>query len=334
MNENNLDLSVCIITWDANDLTIACLRSLVQHTKAIEYEIILVDNGSSDETVKNVRDNFPQVRLIINPTDTGYSYANNQALAVAKGRYSVLLNNDMLFKSDALSKMVVFMDKNSDVGVLGCRLRLLSGEVQKTAHEDLSWLDYLFSSFFLDRLFPRSRVLGRVNSTYLDYEANDLVVDTGWVAGAGLLVRTDSLRDVGLLDKKIVSAAEDWEWCRRFAKKGYRVVYYTGAEIIHYGGMSASNYVGRDRDNVRRHAIMRQVASVHYVFRKLNQGSNAKIFLFNLTFRIYCLSRAIAFKIRNILKPNSLDHGNFQAYRDSILIGYKRLCESYLRFEN
>lgn len=334
MNENNLDLSVCMLTWDANDLTIACLLSLVQHTKAIKYEIILVDNGSSDETVKNVRDNFPQVKLIINPTDTGFSYANNQALAVAKGRYSVLLNNDMLFKSDALSKMVVFMDKNPDVGVLGCRLRFPSGKVQETAHEDLSWLDFLFSSFFLNKLFPRSRVFGRVNRAYLDYEANDLVVDTDWVAGAGLLVRTDSLRDVGLLDTKIISAAEDWEWCRRFAKKGYRIVYYTGAEIIHYGGLGTYSYGGRDRDNVRRRSKMSEIASIHYVFRKLNQGSNAKIFLFNLTFRIHCLSRAIASKIRNILKPRSSDHGSFQAYRDGILIGYKRLCKSYLRFEN
>lgn len=332
MNYNHPDVSACIITWNACELTTACIRSLIEHTKGVSYEIILVDNASSDNTLEIIKREFPQVQIIANKENHGFTYANNQALNVATGRYSVLLNNDMLFKTDALSKMVNFMDNNEDVGVLGCRLRLPNGVVQHSAHEDFVWQDYLYSAFFLHKLFPRSRKFGRINCTYLNYNQDNLIADVGWVAGTGLMIRTDTLKKVGLLDEKIITTGEDWEWCRRFAKNGYRVVYFTKAEIIHYHGVSTINYEGSDRKFIRKKSVMRMIASAHYVFRKLNAKNPVCMFLYNLTFRLHCLSRAILFGLRNVLNPKSSDPGSFLGYLSGIFASYKLLCNQYLRF--
>lgn len=328
---NKLDLSICVVTWNARDLTIACLKSLIEYTHCIEYEIFLVDNGSTDGTIEKVRNVFPQVNIIANTSNEGFSYANNQALRLVKGRYAILLNNDMLFNSDALSRMVAFMDHYCNVGVMECRLRLPNGTVQHTAHEDLKWQDYLFASFFLNQLFPRSRIFGRINCTYLDYEADNLVFDVGWVAGAALMVRTESIAHVGLLDERIFTTCEDWEWCRRYYSSGYRVVYYTGAEIIHYHGMSTVRYVGTDRNKVRKYSILRMSAGTYYVFSKLHAGRSFKIFLFALAFRLYCFSRVIALGLRNLLYPRKADYGTFRGYLVSAIMSYKFLGKQYLR---
>jgi GT2 family glycosyltransferase len=334
LTEKKFDLSLCIATWNACDLTMACLKSILGQTRGITYEIILVDNGSIDDTVEKVRKNFPQVKLILNSENKGFTYASNQALQKAVGRYSILLNNDTLLNMDALSKMVAFMDDNIDIGVLGCRLRLTCGTVQKTAYEDVSFWDYLFSAFYLHRIMPHSRIFGRSKSSYLDYEANNLVIDTGWVVGAALMVRTALINKIGLLDEKIVTFGEDWEWCRRFAAKGYRVVYYSGAEIIHYLGASSINYMGKDRDRIRKRSIMHATAGTHYVYRKLHKDGYCKIALFSLAFRIHCFSRVIALGLLNIIQPDRADYGSFRGYLESVFISYKSICKKYLRFES
>ena len=334
LNYNCPDLSVCIITWNVCELTMACIKSLIEQTKSVSYEIILVDNASTDCTLEKVRKEVPQVRIIANQINHGFTYANNQALKIATGKYSILLNNDMSFNMDALSKMVEFMDNNQDVGVLGCRLRLPNGVVQHSAHEDVCWQDYLYNAFLLHRLFSKSKIFGRINCTYINYNEDNLVVDTGWVAGAGLMVRTSSIKKVGLLDERIITTGEDWEWCRRFANHGYRIVYYTGPEIIHFHGVSTINYVGKDRYKIRKKSIMRAIAASHYVFRKLNVEKPANVFLFNLSFRIYCLSRALVFGLRNIIKPKSADYGSFLGYLIGVFINYRSLCKHHLRFEN
>lgn len=330
---NVLDLSVCMATWNGRDLTLACLNSLIEYTKGITYEIILVDNGSTDGTVQAVQASMPQVRIIANASNEGFAYANNQALRVATGRFAILVNNDMLFEMDALSRMVAFMDARPDVGVLGCRLRYPNRKIQPTAHEDYCWQDYLYSALFLHRLFPRSRVFGRMACTYVNYEADDLAFETGFVAGAALMVRSAHLKEVGLLDERVFTFAEDWEWCRRFANHGYKIVYYTGAEIIHYHGLSSFYYSGKDSDKVRERSILRWTAAAFYVFRKLHPYASSDVMLFDFAFRLRCLSRTLAFGLRCLLRPRIGDYGMFRGYLACIFVSYQFLRQKYLRHE-
>ncbi|MHB0877604.1 MAG: glycosyltransferase family 2 protein [Anaerolineae bacterium] len=326
-----LDLSVCIATWNARELTLACLRSLTRWTSGITYEVILVDNGSSDGTLAAVEVEFPHIRTIRNPANEGFVYANNQALRSAAGRYTILLNNDMVFESDALSQMVLFMDGHPGVGVLGCRLRYPDGTAQHTAHEDQTWQDYFYAALFLHRLLPRSRRFGRINSTWLDYEADDLAVPTGWVAGAALMVRTSQLSEVGLLDERLFAFSEDWEWCRRHAAHGNEVVFYTGAEIVHLHGMSSARYVGPRSSEVRRRTILRMAAGAQYVYRKLHPHASLDTALFDASFRLFCLSRVVALGLGSLLRLCRADRGTLEGYLISVLMSYGSLRKHYLR---
>lgn len=326
-----IDLSVCMLTWNGRALTLACLRSLIENTRAITCEIILVDNGSTDGTLNEVRASFPQVKLIVNASNQSFPCASNQALRVAQGRYAILLNNDMLFKNDALSQMVAFMDGHSDIGVLGCRLRFPNGAVQYSAHADVCWWDYLFAAFCLHRLFPRSRLLGRINCTYLDYDNNNLAVDVGYVVGAALMVRVNDLGKVGLLDERIIISSDDLEWCRRFAAHGYRIVYYTGAEIVHYLGMGTYRYVGAERDAIRELSVLRILTSTRYVYRKLHGREPLGLLLFNFSHRLFCLSRVLTHGLQNLIFPKKADWGTFRGFWRSVWLPYKVMARRYLR---
>ncbi|MCX8022634.1 MAG: glycosyltransferase family 2 protein [Syntrophorhabdaceae bacterium] len=326
-----LDLSICMITWNAIKLTGDCIKSIIDKTKGITYEIILVDNGSSDGTVEFIRENYPEVKLIVNEKNEGFTYANNQALKVSRGRYAILLNNDMVLKEDALTKMVRFLDAHPDIGALGCRLKFPDGTIQHTAHGDARWQDLIYAAFYLYRIFPKSREFGHMDCSYLNLEDDTLVADVGWVAGAALMVRQDAIKKAGLMDERIFIFSDDWEWCQRIARTGYRVVYYAGAEIIHFHGQATTAYTGSALNEVRKKSILRFTATAMYVFRRLNGKSPVKILLFDLSYRLFCLSRAIVNGIRCIIKPQKGLKGIFKGYALSVFMPRRNLFREYLR---
>jgi len=320
-----------MITWNALRLTTDCIKSIIEQTKGITYEIILVDNGSIDGTVEFIKNEFPFIRLIINQKNEGFTYANNQALKVSLGRYAILLNNDMVLEEDALTKMVRFLDDNPDIGVLGCRLRFPDGTIQHTAHGDARWQDLVYAAFYLYRLFPKSRQFGHMDCTYLDLKDDSLIADVGWVAGAALMVRREVIEKAGLMDERIFIFSDDWEWCQRIAKRGFRVVYYAGAEIIHFHGQATTAYTGSALNEVRKRSILRFTATAMYVFRRLNTGSNIKIVLFDLSYRLFCLSRALVNGIRCLLRPKAGLKGILMGYLFSVFMPRKLLFKEYLR---
>lgn len=324
------DVSICIVGWNQVHLSSACLKSIVEQTKAVTYEIIFVDNNSSDGTSELVRSEFPSVKLIVNQTNLGFGRANNQALRVARGKYCLLLNNDMLLASDAVSRMVEYMDAHADVGVLGCRLVYPSGAVQMSAHGDPDWYDHLFHSLYLNRLMPKSCIFGNTDCTYLDFQAKDLAVEVGYVAGAALMVRTASLGEVGLFDEKIFLCAEDWEWCRRFARHGYRVFYYSGAEIVHYHGMSSIRSVSPNRDLVRQRSVLYLTASSHYVYRKLHAKQPFRILAFTFCFRLHWLSRLLGHGVLYLIGDSKANLGVIRGFFEGAVLPYRHLAVQYL----
>ena len=330
------DLSICMVAFNARDITLACIKSLIQWTKGIDYELFLVDNGSTDGTADSIRGEFPTVNLIVNNVNKGFPAANNQALSISKGRYCILLNNDMIFEQDALTQMVEYLDRNQDVGVLGCRLRYPDRRVQLTAHGDIRWQDHLFHALFLNRIFPKTRTFGHVDCTYLDLETDDLAVEVDWVAGAGLMVRRSYMQRVGLLDEKILFTGEDWEWCRRFFITGYRIVYYTGAQIIHYHGVSTIRYEGPEANKVRERSVMYMTATTHYVFRKLHTTRFIKIIFFSLAYRLHWLSRGIVHGLLYLIRSKSRRHniGTIRGFFKGAFMTYKGLSQRFLAQDN
>ena len=231
-----VDLSVIVVSWNVRDLLRRCLRSIsnIQH-RASSIEVIVVDNASTDGSVDMVRAEFPDVRLIVNPGNPGFAAANNQGIAVAQGRYVLLLNPDTEVVGDALATMVAFADDHPDVGVVGPQLLNPDGSVQSSRRRFPTLATAFFESTWLQPYAPR-RLLERY---YVFDQPDGAVLDVDWVKGAALMARREAIEQVGRMDERFFMYSEELDWCRRFREAGWRVVYLPAAQIVHYEGKSS-----------------------------------------------------------------------------------------------
>ena len=229
------DLSVIIVNWNVRDLLRRCLHSILASLPACQLEIIVVDNGSTDGSPEMVRTEFPQVHLMANPDNRGFTAANNQGLAVARGRYVLLLNPDTEVVGDALETLVAFADAHPDVGVVGPQLLNPDGTVQSSRRRFPTQATALLESTWLQPYAPR-RLLARY---YVLDRPDDEVQDVDWVTGAALMARREAVEQVGPLDEGFFMYSEELDWCRRFRAAGWRVIYLPTARIIHHEGKSS-----------------------------------------------------------------------------------------------
>lgn len=229
-----MDLSIAIVSWNTRDLLDGCLESIFETTHGIEFEVILVDNASSDGSAEMVRGKYPQVRLIENADNVGFAAANNQAFDVSSGRYFMILNPDTKVLTD-LAPLVAFLDSDRALGAVGC----------KCVNPDLSiqrnWYDYY--PCFLWEMAPHG---ARELAQRLIYRRNpDAQFDTKWVGGQCMTVSREVVEAVGGLDSGYFMYSEETDWCFRIRKAGWRVCHYPGVTVIHYGGQSTKQVSSR-----------------------------------------------------------------------------------------
>jgi N-acetylglucosaminyl-diphospho-decaprenol L-rhamnosyltransferase len=259
------DLSVIIVNWNVRDLLRRCLHSILANLPACQLEIIVVDNGSTDGSPEMVRTEFPQVHLMANPDNRGFTAANNQGLAVARGRYVLLLNPDTEVVGDALETLVAFADAHPDVGVVGPQLLNPDGTVQSSRRRFPTLATALLESTWLQPYAPR-RLLARY---YVLDRPDDEVQDVDWVTGAALMARREAVEQVGPLDEGFFMYSEELDWCRRFRAAGWRVVYLPTARVIHHEGKSSEQVLPA------RH-IHFQTSKIRY-FRKYHGPAAAEV---------------------------------------------------------
>jgi GT2 family glycosyltransferase len=229
-------LSIIIVSYNTKELLRECLFSLFDSLKNFNFETIVVDNDSKDGSAEEVQNRFPKVKLIRNQKNEGFAVANNQALRLMRGKYAVLLNPDTLIVDSSLTKMVKFLEEHKRVGILGCKIVNPDGSSQASAFPLPTLKDLLLSGFAAGWIFW-GRCIQRYSSRY--YVSQKLPVKVGWVSGACLMVRKRIIDEIGLLDENFFLFSEDVDWCIRANRKGWAVVFYPEAIIIHYGGQSA-----------------------------------------------------------------------------------------------
>ena len=253
------DLSVVIVNWNVRDLLRRCLHSILANLQTCALAnlcIIVVDNASTDDSVEMVQAEFPTVHVIANAENRGFPAANNQGLAVAQGRYILLLNPDTEVVGDALATMVAFADAHPDVGMVGPQLLNTDGSVQSSRRRFPTLATGFLESTWLERYTPR-RLLERYE--FLD-QPDDVVQDVDWLYGAAFMARREAIEQVGPMDEGFFMYSEELDWCRRFREAGWRVVYLPTAQIVHHEGKSSEQVVAA------RH-IHFQTSKVRY-FRK------------------------------------------------------------------
>ena len=284
-----VDLSVVIVSWNVRELLRRCLQSVVYSPQSsvlsrtqdddqgLRTEIIVVDNASSDGSVEMVRAEFPQVRLIANERNLGFTRGNNQGLALSRGRHVLFLNPDTEVVGDALATMVHYMDDHPDVGALGPLLRYPDGSVQSSRRRFPTLGTALFESTLLELWWPGNPWARRYRMA--DWP-DDVEQEVDWVVGACLLARREVLDQVGGFDEGFFMYSEEMDLCRRIKAAGWRVVYLPSAQVIHHEGKSSEQVVPA------RH-IHFQTSKVRY-FRKYHGSWAAEVLrLFLLITYVY-----------------------------------------------
>jgi GT2 family glycosyltransferase len=230
-------LSVIIVSWNCRDLLARCLDTVFASKLERDFEVIVVDNSSTDGTAAFVQETYPQVKLIANRENAGFARANNLALRQARGELILLLNPDTELQADTLQVMVDFMDKHPECGMAGCKVLNPDGTLQLACRRNIPGLaDAFFKLSGLSRLFPRSRRMARYNLTYLPA---DRVAIVDAVSGSFLMTRRAVMDKIGLLDERFFMYGEDLDWCWRSVRAGYQNYYVPDTSIVHYHGGSS-----------------------------------------------------------------------------------------------
>jgi GT2 family glycosyltransferase len=237
--EQRLLLSIVVVNWNVRDLLRECLQSIYGTTRmaAGTWELIVVDNQSSDNSVEMVRREFPEVRLIENSQNTGFAKANNQAFRLCRGRFVLLLNPDVVALDFAIDRALEIMQSQPRIGVLGCSLLNSDGTEQEwTAGALPSLANVLCHYLFLYQILPTFIL----PMPFFPLRQPQKEVDVGWISGAFMLLRREALGKE-IFDERFFMYGEDVLLCQSLARAGWRVFYTPRIRIIHHGGCSTNS---------------------------------------------------------------------------------------------
>ena len=240
-----MKLSIVIVNYNVEYFLEQCLYSVRRALQGIEGEVFVVDNNSVDGSLKMLAQKFPEVKVIANKENVGFSRANNQAIRISTGEYVLLLNPDTVVEDDTFSKCLAFMDAHPDAGGLGVKMVDGKGQFLPESKRGLPTpMTAFYKMFGLTKLFPHSK---RFAHYYMGHLSNDETNEVEILAGAFMLMRRETLDKVGLLDETFFMYGEDIDLSYRITLGGYKNYYFPETRIIHYKGESTKktsvNYV-------------------------------------------------------------------------------------------
>lgn len=314
-----MKLSIIIVNYNVRYFLEQCLTSVLRAIENIDAEIFVVDNESKDGSVEMVNTLFPEVIIIANKKNVGFSKANNQAIAIAKGEYVLLLNPDTVVEEDTFEKCIAFMDKTPDAGGLGVKMIDGSGVFLPESKRGLPTPSVSFYKISgLSGLFPKSKVFSKYHLGYLDTnQTNEIEI----LSGAFMWMRKSVLDKIGYLDESFFMYGEDIDLSYRILKAGYKNYYFPESKIIHYKGESTKkgsiNYVF-----VFYNAMI--------IFSKKHFAQKAKAFSFFINIAIYLRAfMAIVVRFLTVIRLPILD-----TFIILILLALLTLFKPFIGFPN
>jgi len=271
-----MQLSIIIVNYNVRHFLEQCLTSVYKATPNISTEVFVVDNDSSDDSLEMVRAQFPDVQIIHNKENVGFSKANNQAIAISKGEYVLLLNPDTVVGEDAFEKSIAFSDTHSDLGGLGVKMIDGNGIFLPESKRGLPTPAVSFYKIFgLSKIFPKSKKFAKYHLGYLpENETNEIEV----LSGAYMWMRKSTLEKVGYLDETFFMYGEDIDLSYRINLGGYKNYYLPTVRIIHYKGESTK------KGNINYVFVF---YNAMIIFSKKHFAKKAKTFSFFINIAIY-----------------------------------------------
>ncbi len=236
-------LSIVIASFNTKSLTLGSINSVIKSNPKVDYEIVVVDDASSDgsaEALKEVVEKNKNIKLLINKENLGYVGTNNKGIKKSSGKYILLLNSDTVVKNSALDSLVDFAENHNDAGVVGARLLNPDGSVQASCYRLPTIKNAILEYWFGKKgLFEKYIPSGE---NYREVEA---------LVGAAFLITPKALQKVGMLNTAYKSYFEDLDYCRAVGKAGLKVYYLPKAEIFHYHGASFSK-LGNEKNRWKK----------------------------------------------------------------------------------
>ncbi|MDI9641664.1 glycosyltransferase family 2 protein [Geitlerinema splendidum] len=288
----DFDLSVTICSWNTVDDLRACLQSLRNAKDEANFEVIVVDNASSDGSPDMVATEFPEFTLLRQQTNLGFTGGHNLAIQKRSGRNVALLNSDTVVHTGAIANLCQFMDAHPKSGIVGPKLLNPDGTLQLSCRRFPNPIAAAFRNTFLGRLFPKNKY----TREYLMQDwPHDMSREVDWVSGAAMFIRKEVIDQVGLLDDSLFMFCEDVDLCKRAWQAGFKVTYYPEAVITHA--------IGRSTDKVANKMIVRFHRSMFRYYLKHDVKESlilARPFLAIFAFLALSL-RASMFLAKNML---------------------------------
>ncbi len=235
MNADPVDVTAIIVNYNTRELLRPCIDALRAGANGLALQIVIIDNGSRDGSAEALRDGFADCHVILNASNVGFGRANNQALALARGRYLLLLNTDAFVDVGSVVQTVQYLDQHARCALLGVRLVGRDGNLQPSCrYFPTPWNDFLMQAG-LTRYFPRTRL---VDDMDWDHAAPR---ECDWVPGCYYLVRKSVVDEVGLFDPRFFLYFEEVDHCRAVKAAGWQVMFYPYTTVVHIGGESAKS---------------------------------------------------------------------------------------------
>jgi GT2 family glycosyltransferase len=243
------ELSIVIVSWNSSPDLAQCIQSLFEFTVSVSFEVVVIDNASSDGSASMLRERFPQVQVIENAENVGFARACNDGVARSRGQHILLINSDTYVVDDVIGRCAQELASRPDIGMIGCELRWPDGRRQHTANRALGIRRSLVERLWLYKLLPRRR---RAETLLGGYWEGDREIEVDWLAGAFMLFRRELFERSGGFDPRFFMYGEDSEWCMRLGRLGYRIIYAPRLGTVYHRGAASSDVAWSERERLRR----------------------------------------------------------------------------------
>jgi len=286
-----MDISFCIVNLNAKNYLRDCLISIPSSTNATNYEIIVVDNNSNDGSVQFILEKYPNIILIVNQRNEGYTKAMNFALKKSKGRYKVILNPDAELTTDSIDVLIDHLELDKDIGIIGPKVINGDGSFQKSCRRGIARPISVFSYFFgLSERYPSNQ---RFTGYHLNHLDENEINEVSGVSGSCMVFRDVIINDIGYFDERYFAYQEDSDYCLMAMNKGWKVYYNPNSIVKHHGGRGGAN-------SVRSKAIFEWHRSyVKYYFKHFSKDYS---FMFNLFYFMVMIGKLIFTETRSVIK--------------------------------
>ena len=233
---NSIQISIIIVNYNSFNLLTQCLDSLIKFTKDVSYEIIVVDNNSTEGNIDDVLSKYDNIKLTKNSKNVGFGAANNQAMKAASGKYVLFLNNDTIFIENTIKKVYDFAESLTEPAIVGCKLLNEDGTLQLSVYNFQSISRQLAATFFIDQMLKSFNKISKFNRVKNN---SDTAIEVEAIMGAFFFLRKDMFLKVNGFDDRLFFYYEDIDLCYQLKKINCRTIFFPDTAIFHIGGASA-----------------------------------------------------------------------------------------------